>query len=233
MQNKYWIYKITSPSNKIYIGMTLNIIKRFTMYKNMLCSNQLHIYNSLKKYGWDNHIKEILFISLTKKEAEEKEIELIKLHKENKNCLNIADGGLKPYKDINTQCKPVLQYDLNGNFIREWDSIISIGLHLNYSNTNIGKACRNKTFFQHGYLWIFKKDYENGIIPIYINKIGKNRCKKLLVKDLNGNIIKEYFSVTEAIKQHKFTKNPKIQIYKSLKLKKYDENKNYWEYKTN
>lgn len=54
------IYKITSPSNKIYIGQSINIQKRIKQYKRLCCLTQKVLYNSLKKYGFDNHIFEII-----------------------------------------------------------------------------------------------------------------------------------------------------------------------------
>jgi len=54
------IYKIISPSNKIYIGQSINIEKRFKQYKRLDCKKQPKIYNSLKKYGPENHIFEII-----------------------------------------------------------------------------------------------------------------------------------------------------------------------------
>ena len=54
------IYKITSPSGKIYIGQSINIIKRFKNYKCLSCKDQPIIYNSFKKHGVENHIFEII-----------------------------------------------------------------------------------------------------------------------------------------------------------------------------
>lgn len=54
------IYKITSPFGKIYIGQSTNIIKRKTYYKHSLCKNQTKLYYSIKKYGIDKHIFEII-----------------------------------------------------------------------------------------------------------------------------------------------------------------------------
>ena len=62
------IYKITSPSGKIYIGQSIDIYKRFNHYKTLDCKGQVKLYNSFKKYGIDNHILEI---------AEECSIELL------------------------------------------------------------------------------------------------------------------------------------------------------------
>lgn len=54
------IYKITNPNNKIYIGQTVNLYNRVYKYKNLLCKRQPKLYNSIKKYGWDNHTIEII-----------------------------------------------------------------------------------------------------------------------------------------------------------------------------
>ena len=54
------IYKYTSPSGKIYIGSSKNIFKRITHYKSESCKNQTKLYNSFKKYGYENHLFEII-----------------------------------------------------------------------------------------------------------------------------------------------------------------------------
>lgn len=54
------IYKITSPSGKVYIGESVNIIKRFKNYKVLRCKAQTKLYNSLLKYTPENHTFEII-----------------------------------------------------------------------------------------------------------------------------------------------------------------------------
>ena len=56
------IYKITSPSNKIYIGQSVNIIKRIKRYLILDCESQRKLYNSLKKYDFQNHMFEVIEI---------------------------------------------------------------------------------------------------------------------------------------------------------------------------
>jgi group I intron endonuclease len=58
------IYKITSPTNKIYIGKSKNIYIRWQSYKSLNCKTQIKIYNSLKKHGVENHTFEIIHICL-------------------------------------------------------------------------------------------------------------------------------------------------------------------------
>lgn len=49
------VYKIISPENKIYIGQSWNIKKRFYNYSKLHCKNQNKLYNSFVKYGFHNH----------------------------------------------------------------------------------------------------------------------------------------------------------------------------------
>lgn len=49
------IYMLISPENKVYIGQTVNLYRRISRYKNLDCKSQSGIYNSILKYGFDNH----------------------------------------------------------------------------------------------------------------------------------------------------------------------------------
>jgi hypothetical protein len=54
------VYKITSPSKRVYIGSTNNFNKRISRYKNLDCKEQVRLYNSFLKYGVDKHKFEIV-----------------------------------------------------------------------------------------------------------------------------------------------------------------------------
>ena len=54
------IYKITSPSGKVYIGESVDINKRFKNYNNLRCKSQTILYRSFLKYTPENHIFEII-----------------------------------------------------------------------------------------------------------------------------------------------------------------------------
>jgi group I intron endonuclease len=55
------IYKITSPSGKIYIGQSVHIQNRFTAYRRLAnCSEQPKLLRSFLKYGVGNHIFEVI-----------------------------------------------------------------------------------------------------------------------------------------------------------------------------
>jgi group I intron endonuclease len=56
------IYKITSPTNKIYIGQAVNLNRRLKVYQslNTVLQTQPKIFSSIQKYGSNNHQFEIL-----------------------------------------------------------------------------------------------------------------------------------------------------------------------------
>jgi len=54
------IYKITSPSNRVYIGQSTSITTRFKYYKKLTCKGQVRLYESLKKHGVEKHIFEVI-----------------------------------------------------------------------------------------------------------------------------------------------------------------------------
>lgn len=54
------IYKITSPSGKVYVGQSADIHERWKYYRCRDYKNQRKLFNSLKKYGVDKHSFEII-----------------------------------------------------------------------------------------------------------------------------------------------------------------------------
>lgn len=92
------IYKITSPSGKVYIGQSIDIRKRFMQYTNLTnCKTQRALYNSLLKYGSTSHDFLILhsFDECVSQEClDYHEIFYIQLFKlEGLALLNIKSGG--------------------------------------------------------------------------------------------------------------------------------------------
>jgi group I intron endonuclease len=86
------IYKITSPSGKIYVGQSINIIIRWRKYKRLDCKNQIKLYNSFKKHGSENHKFEIVEECYLE-QLNEREIFWMDKYKTTANGLNIKDGG--------------------------------------------------------------------------------------------------------------------------------------------
>jgi len=102
------IYKITSPSGKIYIGQSVDIDKRFKSYLRYSCKSQTKLFASLKKYGSKNHKYEILLIC-KKEELSVREKYYVDLFQSfnSKNGLNIRDGGGNSAKLSDEQKKKI------------------------------------------------------------------------------------------------------------------------------
>lgn len=92
MDKRYTLYKHTSPSGKVYIGITSkNVKKRWQNGTGYLPCKAFH--RAILKYGWDNITHEVLFTNLSKEMAEQLEILLIKHYKQLGISYNIANGG--------------------------------------------------------------------------------------------------------------------------------------------
>ncbi|HMS90793.1 MAG TPA: GIY-YIG nuclease family protein [Candidatus Absconditabacterales bacterium] len=86
------IYKIISPSGKVYIGQSKNIEKRFCQYKRLQCKSQKALHNSLIKYGVENHIFEVV-VKCSPEELNINELKYIQEFDSYKNGLNMTKGG--------------------------------------------------------------------------------------------------------------------------------------------
>ncbi len=88
------IYKITSPSKKVYIGQSVDVENRISHYKRLDCKGQTKIYNSLKKYGAKNHKFEIL-CECSKEELNDLEFYYVELYQSfnSEFGLNLREGG--------------------------------------------------------------------------------------------------------------------------------------------
>jgi group I intron endonuclease len=210
------IYKITNPSNKIYIGQSVNIFSRWNHYKHLDCKQQPALFNSFSKYGYDAHTFEIIE-ECTLEQLDEREIywgNYYNVLKEGLNCKlgegrgicseetkqkmkiprteewkrNIGNANRKPkpvgfgakpedfknkislankgmpkpkpqgFGDIITELKSksIQQYNLEGVFINEFDSIKEANKYLNKNSHSIGRACRGERKTAFGYIWKFK-----------------------------------------------------------------------------
>ena len=56
--------------------------------------------------------------------------------------------------------KPIYQYDLDGNFLREWENAYEIKRQLGIAQGNINQCCLGKTRKSHNYIWKYKLEKE-------------------------------------------------------------------------
>jgi len=71
---------------------------------------------------------------------------------ERNNKISLSQKGIK--KNNN---KIIIQYDLEGNFIKEWRSVSEAKKEINNNKGDgIGSCCRNKQKTAYGFIWKFK-----------------------------------------------------------------------------
>lgn len=67
--------------------------------------------------------------------------------------IDALNDRIRRLKDSKIKTIPILQYDMDGNFIKEWKSVNSIE---GFSNYGITKCLKDKTFICKGYIWKYK-----------------------------------------------------------------------------
>jgi hypothetical protein len=185
------IYKITSPSGKIYIGQSINIEKRFNQYKNMNKKGiGIYLYNSIKKHGWENHKKEIIE-ECSIEQLDEREIYYINCYNTINEGLNLKEGG--GFGCHNDETKNLIRLKAIGRKLsKEAKQKISQSKIGNKYNLGRKHSDEIKQSFK------YKNRKKGKITPERNKKIKEKLQKPILQYDLNGNFIKEWISQTEA-----------------------------------
>lgn len=226
------IYKYVSPSNKVYIGQTINEPKRRRTFKNI---NMRYAGGKIDaarlKYSPENFQYSVLEIVETDSKIDllnklnELEIYYIYKYDSFNNGYNSTLGGNNGHvfsenekEHLSTKlAHSVIQYDLDGNFIRIWKSCREIEKNLGYSRVPIQKCCRGEIQHSREFIWKYydSENFNEQIDGLKENKnfnrkeniILKQQCvtvrdnktlKRILQYDLKGNFIKEWESITEA-----------------------------------
>lgn len=207
------IYVLYNTQNsKVYVGKTIqDYRKRFYRHKSNAKLQHLEfLYNAIRKYGWDNFEKFIIFQTEEVDDKNkiidlinDKETYYISLFKSNQKEFgyNICSGGEGKTGTINNNCSiSILQCDLKGNIIKEWPSMHEVERQLGFSNKQISYfiySDKRKSSYK-GYLWIKKSDYSPDVFKDY-----HSRDKKVFVFDSDGNFIKDFSSANKASKELK------------------------------
>lgn len=104
------------------------------------------------------------------------------------------DGLSKKYKKV------VLQYDLSGNLLREWDGIVDITNDLGYNGGNIANCCRGVVKTSNGFIWRYKDEWFDLNLPNLMNKSKMRTHLSVIQKTLDGEIVAEYDTIREAVR---------------------------------
>lgn len=88
------IYKITSPTGRVYIGQSVDIYNRWKSHRSMVCNKEIPIlHNSMKKYGVKRHKFEII-ARCAENELNDYEKFFIDLYDATgENGMNVMGGG--------------------------------------------------------------------------------------------------------------------------------------------
>ena len=178
-QHKYSLRKNTHYNKHLQSSFNKYGEEKFTFELLELCSNLIeretfHIYdknvlNPLFGYNKATNIestsgyimseysrKKMSLAKIGKKMHSNTKKALIKANKEriyNTSHLRTAEVINKISKAL---MKPVLQYDLQGNFIKEWSSVKEASNFYNILHTNISVCARGKRLKAGNYQWFYK-----------------------------------------------------------------------------
>ena len=96
--------------------------------------------------------------------------------------------------------KAVVQLDLHGEYITQYDSARGAGLVTGIDESSIRKCCKGELKNAGGFLWADLSKWCND--PEYISAIKvKQNGRPVVQLDLKGNLIKQYISAKEASKE--------------------------------
>lgn len=114
---------------------------------------------------------------------------LWKFHKSNNNI------------DEYIKNKFIYQYDLSGNIIKKWKSLIEITKQTGYLAGNISNNCSKTTKSSNGFIWSYEFPLDG--IPQRKYKIEK----EVVQYDLEGNFIKNWDGIPHITKETKYKFN--------------------------
>jgi group I intron endonuclease len=219
------IYIIKNKINdKIYIGQTKGTInKRWIGHKSRANKgSNLVLHSAMRLHGIENFNIELIECVATLEEANKKEFELINnLNSKCPNGYNMVDGGnveflnatepkTKQHKEkIQSShmknAKPIVQFEIEtGKLIKEWNSSKDL-LRNGFTRQNIINLCKSNNNFGYiyGYGWSYKGYYDTVEDKTFFANLSYNpHGKTIQCIDKNGNVIKTYYKIVDAAKEH-------------------------------
>lgn len=213
------VYMHTSPSGKVYIGITSkDPIKRWSNrwgYLNKKNGKYIQslFANAILKYGWDNIKHEVLYINLSKEEACNKEIELIKKYKEKGLSYNLTDGGegYLGYK-ASIETREKISNSLKGK-----PSKLKGTKRSEHTKLKISMAAKIRGVSKEILDKLHSNNRGKKFSEERCKNIGKSnpKCRKVLQLDIEGNIIRKYYSMGEASKENNIPYTTMVQYVKN------------------
>lgn len=186
MADTWCLYKHTSPSGKVYIGIAKDVKHRWRANGNGY-KGSTRIWYAIQKYGWENFTHEIIAENLTREEASELEKKTIAEYNstDTRFGYNLTSGGYDGV--LSEESLEKLSHSLTGHPVSDYvkkvlrdshiipvicletletfDCAASASMKTGIDSTNISKCCNGKAGSAGGYHFAKLSDYENGTIP--------------------------------------------------------------------
>lgn len=222
------IYKIeNSITNEVYIGQTTvregfngryrckgvgieRVYKFHSSRKNRGLDYNQHLLGSIEKYGFDAFVIDKVFdTALTFDELNDKEAFYVKQFDSYYHGYNQTFGGDSkvghetPHGKDRKDSIRVCQISLDSKLIKVWDSLGDIQRELRISKGSVANVCAGNKKTAGGFVWVYEKDYDESKDYSRTPKIwdGGVGTKPILLLDENNNILKEFFSGSNAAKE--------------------------------
>lgn len=231
------IYQIKNIINsKVYIGSSNNIKIRWQKHKALLRHGKhqnSHLQAAWNKYGEDNFIFSIIelcnidsllnreqyFINTINPEYNQTLIAgKVEMTADRRKKLSCSITQAYREGKIKRAIKTIYQYDLNGNYIKEYNSLGEASSTLNIPISNLSCAVNNKCNIAGGYVWRF---YKVDKLNVWFNRVGRPitkepyRKKSRNIVAYKGDDVLRFSSTKEAIQALGCTNH---QLYKALTL---------------
>lgn len=189
-ESKFCVYCHTNKINgKKYVGLSSNPKRRWSNGKGYATQ---YFGVIIEYYGWDNFTHDILESGLTLEQAQEREIYYIALYHSNdfEYGYNCSEGG-----EYTSHKIKVNQYDMDGKYIKTWDSMCQASIELNIDASGIWHCSTHtykKTKSVGNFQWEIYETHSdcNNIAPCVL----WSRPKQINQYDINGNFIKTWDS---------------------------------------
>lgn len=205
-EEKYLVYLHKNITNgKIYVGITSHVDPNNRWRGGRGYQRNVLFTRAIKKYGWDNFNHRIIFKNISKQLACKIETLLIQRYKNRNICYNIANGG-QGTASMNEFIKRKISISCSGKRIGNSNPM----RHLSVEQKKFHSEKMKRTWANNNMIDKLRQGIERGknlgryrgnhnkMPESTRNAINKAIIKPVLCFNLQGELIKEYKSISGA-----------------------------------